>query len=60
MKNFMENTFSRKIPSQDGKDDLRWFECNTGPRKTALIFRSQEQTIETKACNKIKALVKPY
>ena len=59
-KNFMENKFSKKIPSQDGKDDFRWFKCDTGLRKTALTFISQEQTIETKACKKIKALVKQY
>ena len=58
MESLKETKPQSEIPLQYDEEDYGWLKKrNTDPRKTASIFRLQEQMVETRAWKKLRGLI---
>ena len=46
-----------EIPLKYDEEDYGWLKLDTDPRKTASIFRLQEQMVETRTWKKLRGLI---
>ena len=47
MERLSQKNMQSEIPKNHTKDEYGWLKCNTDPAKTAVVFSTQKQMVET-------------
>ena len=47
MERLSQKSMQSEIPKNHTKDEYGWLKCNTDPAKTAVVFSTQKQMVET-------------